>query len=80
MNRPQLNDTILCCEPYSLFHNIFGYFCYFLFSHEKVVALTFLATDGYHRSFDADDVLIMLSNIGSNCHYFAYEPALKILL
>jgi len=36
-----------------------------------------LATDGNHRSFDADDVLITLSNIGSNCHYFAYEPALK---
>ena len=30
-----------------------------------------------HRSFDADDVFIMMSDIGSNCHYFAYEPALK---
>ena len=26
----------------------------------------------------ADDVFIMMSDIGSNCHYFfAYEPALK---
>ena len=30
-----------------------------------------------HRSFDAGDVFIMMSDIGSNCHYFAYEPALK---
>jgi len=30
-----------------------------------------------YRSFDADDVFIMMSDMGSNYHYFAYEPALK---
>ena len=29
------------------------------------------------RSFDVDDVFIRMSDIGSNCHYFAYEPTLK---
>ena len=33
-----------------------------------------------HHSFDTDDVFIMMSDIGSNCHYFAYEPALKYSL
>ena len=30
-----------------------------------------------YRNFDADDVFIMMSDIGPNCHYFAYDPALK---
>ena len=30
-----------------------------------------------HRSFDADDVFIVMSNIGSICHYFVYETAFK---
>lgn len=33
-----------------------------------------------HRSFDADDIFIMMSDIGSICHYFVYEPALKYSL
>ena len=30
-----------------------------------------------HRNFDADDVFIMMSDISSLCHYFAYESAFK---
>ena len=30
-----------------------------------------------HCSFDTDDDFIIMSDIGSNCQYFAYEPALK---
>mgnify|MGYP000533149169 CR=1 FL=1 len=65
-----LYETTLFCS-YPPFYNIFGYILpSFFFSHEKNLS----EKTSLHCSFDADDVFIMMSDIGSHCDYFAYSP------
>ena len=84
VDRPQFNDIILFCQPHSLFDNICDgvYFTIFRSAikkslSEKVMTGTFFGDRSNLCSFDGDDVFIMMSDIGSNRYYFAYEPALK---
>ena len=66
-----------------LFYNFFDIFCLLLLSPEKKVEWKrsdlkiFGDKSNLHRSFDALDVIFMMIDIGSNCHYFAHESSLK---